>query len=905
MSQVRKLLQGKLIPKAQEGYKFRLDSQDYTVTDDQLKEIDNLISTLDPKHRRFLGNWTGAIKSGNSEGNRADNTVTSDMLSNLGSKDLKRLEKQKGSFWETLGEKDSYYAKEAIAEALNITASVLNKPIVTAPLEEEKEVPKTKFSKSEIALDFNKQNGKTYLSPTAESNILAKKRISDLLGYLQSGNQEYDYSDYNSDAIIAWLNGLEGEDKYNAGNLYFDNLWNAMGDKNGYEYNPDVEDLFSLFGINYGLNAPVTQPVTVPQATVTPTKATASESTNANGSEDSNTDNNEKEVVNVAPKLKFVFPTDFDFENPDLTETKEYDLIYQQPSGAMNWQLGYNNDFFKKKLSGKKVGNFKVKNVEYSVIRDPEKDVYRIFTPKYNQLIYGTFDRDYIKRALLNQLSDEDVKKLKYFDVKQGTWYKKEGGTIDDKTVAFKNKFRHIIKAQNGLSGLQFNFENIKDLIPEGYNVEDKNIIAYRPGVDWGTYVSKNGMGYYNTIGDLSPAPMIYPTSKAHELEAKDVFTDLYGKAYDPNATSYLSEYIGEHPVNEEVEGVEGVEKVGEATEPSNKIGGYPKNIEGLHKYLIPALSLARFGLNSHFQNKYYRQAVAALNAGRYNLLPTWSNLPRQDSPALDRQLQQVRLERMAGIKPVTSDLIANNALWNQRESQLYNRENDIVGKQSQFQWDAAKEGLNIMNQNLANQVATANENRAKTAAINSAIKQQAMELTQRRGQSWENLGLEIQNNLKKDKDVMLNYGKAQEQARLQKEYDRTIDQIFGTQARTDYMSLSADEAANYTDYDDYLNKKYNTIYTQNVNRIAKAQEDRINNMRKWLYLNGLNYSYPTFITGKSSPYGYKKGGYLRGSTRYTLEPDERIWIDNNKATHQAIAKLSDNTIKLLLRALK
>jgi hypothetical protein len=40
------------------------------------------------------------------------------------------------------------------------------------------------------------------------------------------------------------------------------------------------------------------------------------------------------------------------------------------------------------------------------------------------------------------------------------------------------------------------------------------------------------------------------------------------------------------------------------------------------------------------------------------------------------------------------------------------------------------------MNKNLANQIATANENRAKTAAINSAIKQQAMELTQRRGQS-------------------------------------------------------------------------------------------------------------------------------------------------------------------------
>lgn len=888
MSQVRKLLQGKLIPKAQEGYKFHLDSQDYTVTDDQLKEIDNLISTLDPKHRRFLGNWTNAIKSGKSEGNRADNTVTSDMLSNLGNKDLKRLEKQKGSFWETLGERDSYYAKEAIGEALNITASVLNK---SNTIQSVKENPKTKFSKSEIALDFNEKDGKKYLSPTAESNMLARKRISDLLGYLQSDNQEYDYSDYNSNAIKAWLNGLEGEDKYNAGNLYFDNLWNTMGDKNGYEYNPDVEDLFNLFGIKYGLSAPVIQPAAVPQATVTPTKTTAATILETDGAnkDESTKDKNKTTSEENAPKLNFVFPTNFDFDNPLLTESEDFDLVYRIPNGSMNW-VGYNNKPFKSKVSGRKVGTFKVGNIAYTVIRDPEEDVYRIFTPNNNQLIKGTFNRDYIKRAFLDTLSEQDTKKLKYFE---------EGGTIDDKTAVFKNKFRRVIKAQNGLSGLQFNFENIKDLIPSGYKVEDENIIAYRPGVDWGTYVSKNGMGYYNSIGDLSPAPTIYPTAKAHELEAKDIFTDLYGKAYDPNATSYLSEYIGERPVNEEIE------EIGNASEPTNKIGGYTKNVEGLYKHLIPALSLARFGINSHFQNKYYRQAVAALNAGRYNLLPTWYNLPRQDSPALDRQLQQIRLERMAGIKPVTSDLIANNALWNQRESQLYDRENDIVGKQSQFQWDAAKEGLNIMNQNLANQVATANENRAKTAAINSAIKQQAMELTQRRGQSWENLGLEIQNNLQKDKNTILNYGKIKEQARLQKEYDRIIDQIFGTQARTDYMSLSADEAANYTDYDDYLNKKYNNIYTQNINRIAKAQEDRVDNMRKWLYLNGLNYSYPSFITGKSSPYGYKKGGYLRGSTRYTLEPDERIWIDNNKATHQAIAKLSDNTIKLLLRALK
>ena len=333
--------------------------------------------------------------------------------------------------------------------------------------------------------------------------------------------------------------------------------------------------------------------------------------------------------------------------------------------------------------------------------------------------------------------------------------------------------------------------------------------------------------------------------------------------------------------------------------------GGFNKNLSGLTRYLIPGLSLGRFALNSHFQNKYYQQAVDALNAGRVDKLPTVLNTPRQDSPALDRQLQQVHLERMAGIKPITSDVVANQALWNQREGQLWNREQDVIGQQSQFGWNAQREAMNIMNQNLANQIETANDNAMRRAAVNSAIKQQAMELTQRRGQSWENLGLEVENNLKKDLDVMTNYRKSQEASRLQKIYDNNIDSIFGAEARNKYRGLSADEAAKYTDYDDYLSKVHSDLYKQNVDRIAKWQNDMSENMQKWMYLNALNYRYPTWLTGRTSTIGYKKGGYLRGSTRYTMEPDERIWVENNKATHKAIAKLSDNTIKLLLRALK
>lgn len=164
--------------------------------------------------------------------------------------------------------------------------------------------------------------------------------------------------------------------------------------------------------------------------------------------------------------------------------------------------------------------------------------------------------------------------------------------------------------------------------------------------------------------------------------------------------------------------------------------GGPNYNLTDYSKYLLPALSLGRFALTSRFQNKYYKQAVDALNAGRVDKQAVRLNAPRIDNPSLDRALQQIQSERMIGIKPVTSDLVMNNALQNQREAQLYNRERDIVGQRSAFDWDAKNRVLEIENQNRANEIETTNDNAMRRAAINSAIKQQAMELTQRRSQS-------------------------------------------------------------------------------------------------------------------------------------------------------------------------
>ncbi len=189
MAQVRKLQKGDSIPKAENKYKYILDNQEVYLTDDNLKTINDKIADLPAKYKRFLGNATEAIKSGEESGNRADNTVTMNQLSSLNRSNERRLEKQKPSTIESLFHTDSYDAKEAINEYLKIINSVINaKP------------SKKKIDSSSITLDFNEdESGNKYLSATAGENISARDRISTVLEQLKAGDtSEYDLSDYDS-----------------------------------------------------------------------------------------------------------------------------------------------------------------------------------------------------------------------------------------------------------------------------------------------------------------------------------------------------------------------------------------------------------------------------------------------------------------------------------------------------------------------------------------------------------------------------------------------------------------------------------------------------------------------------------------------------------------------------------
>lgn len=239
MSQVRKLLKGQNIPKAQDGYKFHLDSQDIYLTDEDLAEIDEMMHSYPMQERQFLANATNAIKSGQEAGNRSNNTGTEALFSGLSEKNMTRLEKQRGSFMESAIPTDSYWAKIGLNHFLQAVHTVYNKNHNSTD-DKSKNSNKTKIDNSTISLDFN--DG--VLSKTAGENITARNRIKQIIEHINAGdNSTYDASLWTNLDTIKTL--LENNPNYT------DDLWTRMGTA-GYQQNDADKDFLRNFGITFG-----------------------------------------------------------------------------------------------------------------------------------------------------------------------------------------------------------------------------------------------------------------------------------------------------------------------------------------------------------------------------------------------------------------------------------------------------------------------------------------------------------------------------------------------------------------------------------------------------------------------------------------------------------------------------
>ena len=1006
MSQVRKLLQGNLVPKAKQGYKFHLDSQDIYLTDEDLIEIDQQFAQLPMERRQFLANTTNAIKERNDlSGSRSGNLIDLNALTGLNEKELNSLRKQRSSYMESALPKRTYFAKQAINDALNIIYATWKKN------HSSKETTAQKIDKSIINLDFNETDGKKYLSPTAEQNLNAKKRVSDLLSYLQTGDTSaYDYSAYNTDAISSWLNGLEGDDKYKAGNDYFDNLWASMSNSD-YNYDPNVEDLLNLFGINYNLTAPSTTntPYNTSSSTEVDQNTTPVAKENSTESNDTVEENSNTSALNslleankptlITPDLaksmqlddSYLFgiiDTDGQKYTPDqikanrslselmnyveeinnrnLPQSERYRLISEKlnlpsienytdwlpgttikginlddifksqdvSSAAISKQNleGFDNYTVLKYFDNGKPGNnpWGFRSPYYLVIGEDGRlhvqgDKEHIQTiygnePVYNQklsLIESNWKPEEISigsntinwsgnwggvtipttqsKLTLSEIgkivlpfnnvtqrimrdihdtwyavgSDNKVRKinkdyakkiLQGFDITRNEWHKnistayKKGGTISkSKTKFFESKFKNVIKGQNGID------PNWK--VP-GWQIEE-------PTPTW-----KQGS--------------LYPKGTEPKVGYNTTVPGVLGmNDFDPTGGVTFTDIITENKT-------------------AADLGGGPTQpISDKSKLLIPTIS-AIGAISNLFQSKRYAdKEKQKINSGRYSLLSQPIDLMSYYNPIFERRRQEINNRRMSGLLgSPTNDWIQYNAILNQLQSQLDSQLGELTTQEGQDRFSRDQTNVGLRNQKYGFDTNVANENRKINSSFNMASYDPELSKKLRNWQTKENFRTQILNTINKDQNTIYGYKQNAFNMQQSREFDSWLRTNFPNEVAA-YNKLDYNQRAQYVDLEDYIER-----INPNASEAIRVQKQLMQEKYlEWLYRNGTTFNYAA-LTGRSSPdtdaMTYrKKGGTLRGKTRYTMEPDERIWVDNNKAAHNAVSKLSENTIKLLLRALK
>lgn len=248
----------------------------------------------------------------------------------------------------------------------------------------------------------------------------------------------------------------------------------------------------------------------------------------------------------------------------------------------------------------------------------------------------------------------------------------------------------------------------------------------------------------------------------------------------------------------------------------------------------------------------------------------------------------------MNGLKPISSNLTAYYAAKLQQQAGLNDSISKVTAEQSALEQDAnVKNAAGQMEANNQNTQIAYQNAQARYSTDMARNQQEAAKNTEKQA-SLDRFGYEVQSRLAQDQQYHSAINTKEYADKLNAGFDKYLAGL--SQADWDkWNALTPEQQYEYGDFKNYLAKVNPTVYSNNKLMIEKRQKDRDDAITLSRLRGRLNF--PVMMS--------KKGGRINGNTRYTLEPDERLLIDNNKAAHAKIAKLNDNAIKLLLRALK
>ena len=253
---------------------------------------------------------------------------------------------------------------------------------------------------------------------------------------------------------------------------------------------------------------------------------------------------------------------------------------------------------------------------------------------------------------------------------------------------------------------------------------------------------------------------------------------------------------------------------------------------------------------------------------------------------------------------PFTSDNVANTS------GVLTQQQNGLTGldqatrQQSQAAFQREQQNQQIRNQQAQLDANAQNNFLARVAGLRMNLAQNDASLTTQTAQSIQNLAREWRTkfNETSQKANRLMYQKAASD--LSDASERAWNQHVGSDLYGEWSKLTPAQQAEYMDMNDWIQKNHADKWT-NLSNDWDLHQRALNEQTLDLYSKYL----------LDDPYAYflyrqrfgtlKSGGKVGKGNRYKNEPWEDIWIEQNKASHKAVAKLNDNIIKTFLKTLK
>lgn len=253
---------------------------------------------------------------------------------------------------------------------------------------------------------------------------------------------------------------------------------------------------------------------------------------------------------------------------------------------------------------------------------------------------------------------------------------------------------------------------------------------------------------------------------------------------------------------------------------------------------------------------------------------------------------------------PFTSDNVANTSgILTQQQNGLTGLD-QATRQQSQAAFQREQQNQQIRNQQAQLDANAQNNFLARVSGLRMNLAQNDASLTTQTAQSIQNLAREWRTkfNETSQKANRLMYQKAASD--LSDASERAWNQHVGSDLYGEWSKLTSAQQAEYMDMNDWIQKNHADKWT-NLSNDWDLHQRALNEQTLGLYSKYLLDDPYAYFLYRQKFGTLKSGGKVGKGNRYKNEPWEDIWIEQNKASHKAVAKLNDNIIKTFLKTLK